>query len=746
MRDAPIQWLAFTGFFRSSPSPCRWRPVRRTASSAGSGGTGGKGTGTGGAPGDAGGTTGTGRDVQCQGTGPNGFNPYKYLYYGELHLHTSYSLDAYSFGTRSDPKNAYLFAKGQATVHVGEGSAAGGPIINQDRPIDFLAVTDHSEWLSVTHGCTVDAKSGYYNASDCGLVRSSNPTDEILVLAENGSIEHTLCSGDQAACVVQEKTAWQELIAAANGAYVPCKFTSLVGYEWTSAPLVIDQSTNKPASVTNHRNVIFANDNVPGGPLGALDYPTPPELWTGLGLQCRPAFGCNVVTIPHNSNLSAGISLVVWDPTPAGVAQQRRYQVSAEIYQHKGASECYYDPANGYTDADCQFEYPGGKNAINVGPASFVREALGTGIGYAAANTGQGNPLELGIVGGTDDHNGAPGSVDEATYVGHAGNDEDTAVKRLVAKPEDGPGAITGVWAEQNTRESLFAAIKRRETFATSGPRLSVRFYETSDAMACADPAFPKKILDAGTAFPMGSTFANGALGGAAAPTFAIAAWPDALAQKLADDTTAVAGLAAVQVIKVHASVSGGAPVVVEDPPYLVSGVPATGGCATWTDPSFDPTSFAVYYVRVLQVPTWRWSHWSCQEVEQSNPSNWQTLVPGCMPGGGLDVSIQERAWTSPNLVRAGVSRRAGCGARGSRAPARDGTVGVASSLPTPLRPSASPCASLSSSASRSSPRAPPAARGSASARRSRQTSARRARRSKASTSRSTTAAWTGRN
>jgi hypothetical protein len=341
------------------------------------------------------------------------------------------------------------------------------------------------------------------------------------------------------------------------------------------------------------------------------------------------------------------VSLVVWNPTPAGVAQQQKYQVSAEIYQHKAGSECYYDPANGYDDADCQFEYPNGKKEP-ITALSFVREGLGEGIGYATQNVAQGNPLKLGIVGATDDHNGAPGNVDEAKYVGHAGKGDDDAVKRLQGSPENGSGALTGAWAEQNTRESIFAAIKRRETFATSGPRLSARFYQTTDATACADAAFPKKIVDAKTGVPMGSTIGKAALGGAAGPTFAVAVWPDAVPQNLADNTMMVAGIAKVQVIKVHAHLVSGKPVIVEDPPNAVSGIPATGGCATWTDPSFDPTEYSLYYVRALQVPTWRWSHYACATVMTNFPSTWQTLVPGCAAGGGLDVSIQERAWTSP--------------------------------------------------------------------------------------------------
>ena len=595
----------------------------------------------------------SGGPTQCTGTGATGYNVYKYAYYGDLHLHTSYSLDAYSFGTRSDPSNAYLFAKGMASVDVGVATdGIVGPTITQGRPIDFLAVTDHSEWLFVTHGCTIDQNSGYYNTTDCGLVRSTKAVDQGAVFAGLGTFKNKLCATNAAPCLAEEKTAWQELQAAAAAANAPCQFTSLVAYEWTDTQSVVDQTTNMSTNVTDHRNVIFATDQVPAAPLDSVDYPNPPALWTGLDSQCTAAAGCEVITIPHNTNLSAGTSLVVWNPTPAGVAQQQKYQISAEIYQHKGASECYYDPAAGYNDADCQFEYytSASKKAVNIGPGNFVREALGTGIGYAAQNPAQGNPLQLGIVGATDDHNGAPGNVDEAKYVGHGGRNDDIPVKRLQGSPENGSGAITGAWAEENTRTAIFAAIKRRETFATSGPRIQVRFYQTPDATACSDPMFPQKIVDAGTSVPMGGTFGKSALPATGGPTFAVAVWPDAVSQNLADGTTGMAGIAKVQIVKVHAHVTGGKQVVVEDPPNAVSGIAATGGCATWTDTGFDPTEYAVYYVRALQVPTWRWSHDSCQTLIANNPTTWMTLVPACDPNAAntLDVSIQERAWTSP--------------------------------------------------------------------------------------------------
>ena len=248
-------------------------------------------------------------------------------------------------------------------------------------------------------------------------------------------------------------------------------------------------------------------------------------------MECLADSGCDLVTIPHNSNLSGGVSLKIWEPTSAaGMALQSRYQVAAEVYQAKGASECYYNPAAGYNDPDCQFEQLTAKKVKAPGATNFIRTALKMGVDTKGVN-----PLQLGIVGGTDNHNGSAGYVDEATYVGHAGHEDDTALLRLNSSPDYSPGAITGVWAPQNTRDEIFAAIKRRETFATSGPRITVRFYQVNDQQKnlkpCTDSSFPSDILP--SAVPMGGTFKADAVG--ASPRFALTVWPDAVPQNVPD-------------------------------------------------------------------------------------------------------------------------------------------------------------------------------------------------------------------
>ena len=232
----------------------------------------------------------------CPGSGPTGHDPHKQVYFGDLHLHTSYSLDAFSHGTRTDPAAAYAFAKTKnATISVGSAtSAPKGPVITQARPLDFLAVTDHSEYLSVTSGC-LDSQSGYYHTKDCGLVRSTTVGTQDSVFKTARKIQKTLCAGNPGACLVEEKTAWKALWQAARDANDPCHFTSLVGYEWTdeSTLSVKGQSVN----VNDHHNVIFGSDTVPDTPLDAFAYPSPPVLWRALdkwrtSAVARPSSSC----------------------------------------------------------------------------------------------------------------------------------------------------------------------------------------------------------------------------------------------------------------------------------------------------------------------------------------------------------------------------------------------------------------------------------------------------------------------
>jgi hypothetical protein len=528
--------------------------------------------------------------------------------------HTSFSLDAFSWSTRNTPLDAYAFARGKTLQVSGASPDGGGPLTTIDRPLDFLAVTDHSEWLADTYGCGTDLAgvpydpaSPYFDSGTCATVRSTNPADQDAVFANQEGLSDELC--EAGGCGLVALSAWQLEQQAAAATYVPCTFTTFVAYEWTYE-----------AAGAAHKNVVFATDQVPSAPLDSRSYPVPLSLWQGLESQCLADAGCVALTIPHNSNQSNGIAFDVPD---GGGALMAKYQKLVEVFQHKGNSECFYDPDGGTTDRDCDFEYAGGVNQTND-PGSYVRTGLEQGLVSVAA--GQGNPLQMGIVGGTDDHNGTPGNTRETTWPGHMGREDDTSEKRVSTGANDvfrNPGGLTGVWAEENTRDAIFAALARRETFATSGTRMLVRFYQTwQPTDPCSDPSFPSQIV-AGGGVPMGGAF-GASSGGAAGPWLVVSAWKDA------------ADLARVDIIKAWVDAGGQVQETVVSTP-TASGAHA---CVFWQDASFVPGP-TLYYARVLEVPTPRWSVGDCAVAGASNPAQ-------CADGGALNVMIQERAWTSP--------------------------------------------------------------------------------------------------
>lgn len=538
--------------------------------------------------------------------------------FGDLHQHTSYSADAYTFDTRNTPIDAYAFARGKPLQIAGGGGAGGGPMTTIDRPLDFLAVTDHSEFLAVAYGCgddlagnPYDATKTIYDTNACKAFRSNKKAIELLAIA---AVLRNVC-GDAGtgSCEPVIMTAWQKEQQAAAAAYDRCKFTSLIAYEWTK---MIDGKTL-------HKNVIFGGDVVPPRPFDSLTHTTQEQLWSALATGCGSPNGCNAVTIPHNSNISQGLAFEV----PAAAADRAnmiRFQKLVEIFQHKGGSECL---SADNADPDCTFEQL--PDAVDVArdKPGYVRDGLEKGI--LLQSTSSENPLQFGFVGATDDHNGTPGNVKESTWPGHVGSNDDSPSKRIGER--DGgnelssfnPGGITGVWAEENTRESIFAAMERRETFATSGPRIVVRFYETDDVTgACEDPMFPKVLVDRG-AVPMGGVFKSPAA--SAAPKLVVRAWKD--------ETP----LARVDIVK--AWIDGAGTVKEKVVAKPLDAASSASACVTWQDDEATPGP-ALYYARVLEAPTPRWSSHDCDKAPNANPA-------GCAQGGALRKTIQERAWTS---------------------------------------------------------------------------------------------------
>src|SRR5262249_17890403 len=401
----------------------------------------------------------------------------------------------------------------------------------------------------------------------------------------------------------EQSAAWASENQATEAANVACHFTTFHAYEWTYA-LGADPDDN--SKQTLHKNVFFKNATVPTVPIDALNYPGGPALWAGLASQCNASTGCEALTIPHNSNQSNGLAFVIDGFTATDLNRMLKYQRLAEIHQHKANSECLTDTVDGGATVACDFEV-NPELTQPVDAPGYVRAALKQGLSRFV--TRGYDPFPIGFVGATDNHDGTMGNVGESTWPGFIGSRDNTPVRRLTRNPfKTNPGGITGIWAEENTRDALWAALQRRETFATSGPKIRVRFYEyTRLSNPCADPRFPAQVVHGG-GVPMGGTMSYAG----AAPSFVVYA--------LQDQTP----LASVDIVK--GTYAGGA---AQETVYPITfaGPPA---CVTWTDPAFDPTEPAFYYARVKEQPTWRWSHYACERLKQSNPSNWQTIAPGC--------------------------------------------------------------------------------------------------------------------
>jgi hypothetical protein len=570
------------------------------------------------------------------------YNPLKNLYWGDLHTHTSYSLDAFAAGTRADPQTAYAFARGRTSIQLASGSQRPHPATARiDRPLDFLAVTDHSEWLGVMEECTLDPKNAGYHDIYCNGLRNQDSLAQLIdtgismiPLSQKPPVDSLFCritEGRRARCLDAQKSAWTREEAATEAANDRCKFTTFKAYEWTGQ----DGRGNL------HRNVIFSGDKVPERPFDFVRYPTAVDLWKALASGCQEREGCDVITIPHNSNASYG---KMWNTIESADALplMQRYQTLVEIFQHKGASECL--PGDPLADPTCDFEIvPGsfidvgvfGKVVKGVGGPGYVRNGLAQGLSWDATHSV--NPLAMGFVGATDTHNGTPGNVKEQGWPGHFGRVDDTPAGRLGNNRFFNPGGITGIWAEENTRESLFGALKRRETYGTSGTRLAVRFYEVSDvaddaaaAALCEDPSFPKRILEAG-GVPMGSSFQA-------------AKKPYLFVLALKDETD----LASIDVVKLSSDAAGKGQLDLKA--FPLSGTSKSKACVYYRDDAYDPGRPTLYYARVFEAPTWRWSHYDCLADPEANPKKCDPKLT--VADEGLNVQVQERAWSSPVFAR----------------------------------------------------------------------------------------------
>jgi hypothetical protein len=583
-------------------------------------------------------------------------------FFGDLHVHTRYSYDAFVFGTRADPDAAYEFAKGNPITH------PAGFELQLDRPLDFQAVADHANYLGMLPAMT-DPGSPAYAHPAAETVRNAETVEERSgIFGAMQPYVRTMADVDPS---VREhlnmdvvRSAWSEIIAAANRHNDPGTFTAFVAYEYTSA--------GAGGIYENlHRNVVFRGDRGPAAPFSRLDSFNPEDLWSAMD-GWRDA-GMDVMAIPHNMNGSGGrmFEMEYFDGgaiDDAYVARRARNESIAEITQAKGTSETH--PALSPNDEWAGFEimpYRVSTQILSEPPGSYIRDALRRGL--TIEDGGLANPYKLGFIGSSDTHNAA-GIFDESAYTGPSGLQHADADRRgsvpiaaggARATVDDGSGrtffatptithggsGLAGVWAEENTRESLFDAMRRKETFATSGTRLRVRFFggEEMGTLDVDDPALVSQAYERGV--PMGGDLIGA---GDSAPSFLVWAMRDPLAaplqrvqvvkgwieagttHEMVYDVACSDGLAVDP--ETHRCPDNGATVDL-DTCGLSDDAGASELRTLWADPDFDADERAFYYVRALENPTCRWS-------------TWDALRAGVEPRLDVDATIQERAWSSP--------------------------------------------------------------------------------------------------
>jgi len=569
-------------------------------------------------------------------------NPAKALF-GDVHMHTSYSFDAFTFKTTATPDDAYKFAQGEPRKH-----PAGGTY-QLKRPLDFMAVTDHSEFMGVMRAMG-DPNSPLSKApiakeaTDPSVAVSVNAFRKIVEARRAGKFEDLVGPAANSAQVI--KDAWATMIDTANKNYKPGKFTTLIGYEWSSTP----------GGKNLHRNVIFRTDKAPN-PFTSNQSDDPEDLWAYLENARRN--GYMAIAIPHNSNLSDGAMFGATDfkgrPMTAEYMRRRiSAEPVAEITQVKGQSEVH--PSLAPNDEFANFElletYVASNKPVTNFAGSYVRDAMK--LGLTMQETEGANPYKFGVIGSSDSHSGiVPAS--EANYSGKVGVVDGTPSNRLDCTyctgsdyRKFGSAGLAAVWARENTREEVFDAFARKETFATTGPRILVRFFGGYD-MGAVDPK-AKGWVDAAykAGVPMGGVL--GASDPAKAPEFVVWALKDPDG----------ANLDRIQIVKmwskdgkpqekVYDVVWSGArkidPATGKLPPVgdtvnvaaaTYQNTIGTGELsARWKDPDFDPNVNAAYYARVIEIPTPRWSTYDAKTL-------------GREPMKDLPAKLQERAFTSP--------------------------------------------------------------------------------------------------
>lgn len=582
------------------------------------------------------------------------------VYWGDTHLHTSNSVDAFGFGVRLGPEEALRFARGE------EVTSTGGIKAKLDRPLDFLVIADHSDGLGATRRLYEAPRllirdpelRRWHDMMHEGPEGSQRAMAELITRAANGTLPAAM--RDPEANAEGTRTIWQENTGIVERYNEPGKFTAFMGFEYTLMP----NGNNL------HRVVMFRDGKAEADqvlPMSSFDPKSKvSDLWDYMD-NYEKVTGGRALAIPHNSNVSNGLMFEMTGPDggpmTADYARRRAAREPVvEITQIKGDSESHpflspNDEFASFGDAGWELgNLPMTETKTNsMFAGEYVREALKRGLAIEA-KTGV-NPYRFGVIGSTDSHT-ALATADESNFFGkHSGNEpnkQDRANEAQNLGTREGrfgwqylAGGYAGVWATSNTRSAIFDAMLRREVYATTGPRMIVRFFGGWDYAATdLSGDWVKAAYERGV--PMG-----GALeAGKGAPRFIVSARKDPEG----------ANLDRVQIVKGWTDSAGQLQERVYDViwsdaekrrPGAGGRIPAVGNTVdiakasytnsigapelstVWVDPDFDPADRAFYYVRVLEIPTPRWVLFDALRYGAK-------LMPG------MELTSQERAYTSP--------------------------------------------------------------------------------------------------
>ena len=573
-------------------------------------------------------------------------NPLRDVYFGNFHVHTKWSFDAYINGAKAGPDEAYRWAKGEAIPGGGDGTP-----LKIKVPLDWYVVSDHAEYLGALplmgdpsspvskHPLAADISGGDAEASFAAYTK-------ILDGISHRKNDPILGDPEMAASL------WKKIVEIADKHNAPGKFTTFPGFEWTS----------NPDWRNLHRVVVFRDSaKVPERAFSAIESDVPEDLWAWMDKQREQ--GSALLAVPHNGNASDGLMFPVeksYGGSEIGAAYAKarmRNEPLYELTQIKGTSETH--PTLSPNDEFGSFEIWDYTLASTATPpknkkGGYMREALTRGLKLQME--GKGNPFKYGFIGDSDTHNAAS-AVEEDNYTGKFGFENDPkhrrngppGVSEAGAKQvrEFSSGGLAAVWAEANTREALFAAMQRKETYATSGPRMKLRVFAGYDFKPdmLKSGSWLQRAYDGGV--PMGGDLSpsNGK-----APILVVQAMKEADGANL-DRIQLVKGW--VKNGETHEKIFDlacsngrtindtnrcdkpvGNTVNASDASYT-NDIGESQLSVVWTDPEFDASAPAYYYVRLLQIPTPRWSTYDAVKL-------------GLPPRDDLPVSIQERAWSSP--------------------------------------------------------------------------------------------------